>query len=159
MSLGLKASADGLSVDLLLGATVLATFSASGVDAGTLIASDGDAQGLTNLKKLITPAQLAKAFQGANQSLGGGLANGYQKLPGGLILQWGSQDVGGAGSTPIVFPIAFPTAVISVMAGTRYAGSGTPSNLVAAAGTNVTLSGMTLGSTGAMSMSYLVFGK
>lgn len=35
-------------------------------------------------------------------------ANGYQKLPGGLILQWGAAS--GVGSGTITFPLAFPTA-------------------------------------------------
>lgn len=52
------------------------------------------------------------AFIGSNQSLA---TDGYQKLPGGLILQWGicsnnnSQFNGGSS---ITFPIAFPTAVL-----------------------------------------------
>jgi hypothetical protein len=46
--------------------------------------------------------------------------NGYQKLPSGLILQWGkvgSGADGGAGSAgSVTFPIAFPNAVFSVNA-------------------------------------------
>lgn len=114
MSLSLKASADGLSLDLLLGATLVATFSTSGIEAGTLIASDAEAQGFTNLKKLLTPEKLAKAFQGSNQTIA---ANGYQKLPGGLILQWGSATgINNSAATNITFPIAFPNACRSVVA-------------------------------------------
>lgn len=41
--------------------------------------------------------------------------NGYQKLPSGLILQWGSTAALPAGSTTaITFPIAFPSACLSV---------------------------------------------
>lgn len=51
-------------------------------------------------------------FTGANQSL---VANGYQKIPGGLILQWGTTGSISAGSTStITLPIAFPTAFVSV---------------------------------------------
>lgn len=108
MSLSLKASSDGLSLDLLLGATLIATFSTTGIDAGVLIASDAEAQGFANLKKLITPEKLAKAFQGANQGLSD---NGYQRLPGGLILQWGSVAPIASGSTAnVTLPIAFPNA-------------------------------------------------
>lgn len=39
-------------------------------------------------------------------------ANGYQKLPGGLILQWGSGAY--TDGTAITFPIAFPTGVLSI---------------------------------------------
>lgn len=42
-------------------------------------------------------------------------ASGYQKLPGGLIMQWGiSSSVGQDGTTTVTYPIAFPTAVGSV---------------------------------------------
>lgn len=45
-------------------------------------------------------------------------ANGYQKLPGGLILQWGFVGNGTAGnagsSATVTFPIAFPSAVVNV---------------------------------------------
>ena len=46
-------------------------------------------------------------FTGSNQSLA---ASGYQKLPGGLILQWGT----GTGGAAFTFPIAFPTACYAV---------------------------------------------
>lgn len=47
--------------------------------------------------------------------------NGYQKLPSGLILQWGrvanaSRQVDGTALGPISYPIAFPNAVLSVNA-------------------------------------------
>lgn len=57
-------------------------------------------------------------FTGANQSLA---ANGYQKLPGGLVLQWGTVAVGDTlagtpGSTgTITFPTAFPTGCLQVI--------------------------------------------
>lgn len=49
------------------------------------------------------------AFTGSNQSLS---ANGWQKLPGGLILQWGylATTLG-----TFSFPIAFPTACLAVL--------------------------------------------
>lgn len=52
-------------------------------------------------------------FTGANQSLA---PNGFQKFPGGLILQWGSylyDPTSGSGSAS--FPIAFPAACYIVM--------------------------------------------
>lgn len=42
-------------------------------------------------------------------------AGGYQKLPGGLILQWGHKDVSSGSlsyTTSVTFPIAFPTKCI-----------------------------------------------
>ncbi|WP_248858987.1 phage tail protein [Lelliottia sp. AC1] len=48
------------------------------------------------------------------------VANGYQKLPGGLIIQWGSFAVsatsGGAASLDVTFPLAFPVAFRSLVA-------------------------------------------
>lgn len=49
-------------------------------------------------------ARLADAFMGANQSLS---ASGYQKLPGGVILQWGEGASNASGQLSVTFPIAF----------------------------------------------------
>jgi hypothetical protein len=64
-------------------------------------------------------------FSGAgNQSL---TTNGYQKLPGGLIIQWGTHTTtqlgSGAASIDTSFPIPFPTACLSMTA-TPFATSG-----------------------------------
>lgn len=72
------------------------------------------------------PLVTAAAFT-ANQSLS---ANGYCKIPGGLILQWGSVAVGADTTAAVTFPIAFPSACIHV------SGSG-QSNLISA-GSNQT---------------------
>lgn len=53
--------------------------------------------------------------------------NGYQKLPGGLIMQWGLATPA-VGGTFITFPIAFPTGVFSVTLGA----SGSSGALIAA---------------------------
>ena len=50
------------------------------------------------------------AFTGANQNL---TQNGYQKLPGGLIIQWGFRATGSATGT-ITLPISFPNLFASV---------------------------------------------
>ncbi len=39
---------------------------------------------------------------------------GYTSLPGGLIMQWGTTPVSGAGTVNVAFPIAFPTAVYNI---------------------------------------------
>lgn len=50
---------------------------------------------------------------------------GWQRLPSGLIMQWGSAVTGGAGSVAVTFPIAFPAAVFSVVLGSNvYPGVG-----------------------------------
>ena len=80
-----------------------------------LAASTAEAQAQTDNTKVITPLRLAQALQGANQSL---TANGYQRLPGGLILQWGiTAAVGATGTVATTFPITFPTACRSVVVG------------------------------------------
>ena len=59
---------------------------------------------------------IVEDFTGTNQSLA---ASGYQKFPGGLIMQWGKVAVGpqssGGGAT-FAFPIPFPHAVFMVSA-------------------------------------------
>jgi hypothetical protein len=42
------------------------------------------------------------------------VGNGYQKLPGGYIRQWGSSATGGGGGVAISYPIVFPSAVLNV---------------------------------------------
>lgn len=44
------------------------------------------------------------------------VSNGYQKLPGGLIIQWGTCTFGSAGTglAAVTFPVAFPNAVFSI---------------------------------------------
>lgn len=61
-------------------------------------------------------------FLGGNQALSG---NGYQKLPGGLIIQWGTSVVGATTGT-ITFPITFPNSVFTV--------SGSPSGVATSTG-------------------------
>lgn len=68
------------------------------------------AQTWTNNISLLSPQRLADAFKGGNQSLS---ANGYQKLPGGLIIQWLVATIPGATGLTFNWPIAFPTAVVN----------------------------------------------
>lgn len=77
---------------------------------GVTYASNAEAQAFVVTNKAITPASLAAALQGANQSMA---ASGYQKLPGGLIIQWGAIPSVGSGIT-VTFPLAFPNAAYSV---------------------------------------------
>ncbi|MEQ5769996.1 hypothetical protein NFH98_20710 [Halomonas sp. H33-56] len=78
-------------------------------------ASAAEAQALTSLVKVLTPGRLDDAFEGANQLKA---SRGYQRLPGGGILQWGiKRPLSGANSYNVdtVFPIAFPNACFSVV--------------------------------------------
>jgi hypothetical protein len=60
------------------------------------------------------------AVDGAGQLKGSGsfgaslAANGYQKLPSGLIFQWGRFNGSGSADTPVTYPIAFPNAALSL---------------------------------------------
>jgi len=74
------------------------------------IATEAEAQALSDDSRALSPKKLNDAFKGGNQNSSG---PGYQRLPGGLIIQWvGSTNVpSGAGSTTITFPIAFPNAM------------------------------------------------
>lgn len=49
--------------------------------------------------------------------------SGYQKLPGGLIIQWGSNSAGGNGAASVSFPISFPTACVNVQVTGGYSGT------------------------------------
>lgn len=91
------------------------------------LSTNAEAQAFT-ANKIIDGAKLAAAFQGANQSLG---ANGYQKLPGGLIIQWGlSAALGAETGTNITLPVTFPN-------NTLWAAATIKSNVGVAGGSNV----------------------
>ena len=61
-------------------------------------------------------------FIGTNQSLS---ENGYQKLPGGLIVQWGTAGSNADGQANFTLPVSFPNAVLSASA-TYFVNSRTP---------------------------------
>lgn len=75
------------------------------------LATAAEAQAFT-ADKFIDGAKLADAFKGANTSLA---ANGYQKLPSGLIFQWGTttqtSTAQGFGPVTITLPVTFQSAV------------------------------------------------
>ena len=83
------------------------------------------AQLATEVSKLGSDKVPFTAFLGANQSLA---SSGYQKQPGGLILQWGVLATPGVNTTmPVTFPVSFPAACrfvgLSGIAGTIVGGS------------------------------------
>lgn len=79
---------------------------------GTLLNDADAATARTTLGVSATADTVLDAdFTGANQSIA---TSGYQKLPGGLILQWGeTASIAYATPTLITYPIAFPTAVLT----------------------------------------------
>lgn len=84
----------------------------------------------------ITAAKLnhmEDGIEGAHDDLAAHLAefanqlnfNGYQKLPGGLILQWGQITIpADAGYVDVTLPIAFPAIIRNVQATVEYVSTG-----------------------------------
>lgn len=93
--------------------TNLGVVAATETTAGLLeIATNAEAQSYT-ANKAIDGAKLAAAFQGGNIST---TANGFQKLPGGLIIQWVTVAAASATAAQVVsFPLAFPNAALQVV--------------------------------------------
>ncbi len=104
VSVGIAKSATTLFVDIDSGVLPEASETVKGIIE---LATAAEAQALTDALRAITPSTLNNALKGSNQSLA---QNGYQKLPGGLIIQWGNQSVTNISSGTITFPVAFPTA-------------------------------------------------
>jgi hypothetical protein len=123
----------------------LGIVSASTSAGGTVqLATGAEAQALTDAVKAITPATLAAAFQGANNLFS---ANGYQRLPGGLIIQWGTiSTVLSDGYSAFTFPIAFPTACRGVYPTPIFAGAVGGSNVIAVHVGGVSTTGFSMGS-------------
>ncbi|MFY2587434.1 gp53-like domain-containing protein [Achromobacter xylosoxidans] len=89
------------------------TGGAGWADMGAGIATTAQAQALTDDTVLITPKKLADALGGGNQSL---TTNGFRKLPGGYIEQWGFATINPDIDTLTNFPIPFPNEVLAVYA-------------------------------------------
>lgn len=128
-----RASAGTGDVKALTGAQATALLSAASETVRGLVelADTAEAQALASAVVALTPARLADAFKGANQSLS---TNGYQRLPGGLIIQWGRLAIGDTardyfGST--AFPIAFQNNILQVNA-TLYSYAGVALDAVVA---------------------------
>jgi hypothetical protein len=66
---------------------------------------DSAADGATGAYILLNPQPML------GQSLA---ADGYYKLPGGLILQWGDVVFSAAATSPVTFPLTFPTVAYNV---------------------------------------------
>lgn len=108
-------------------------------------ATTAEAQALSNDLAFLTALKLSDALKGSNQSL---TANGFQKLPGGLIIQWftatenaSSQTFTGSGG------IAFPTSCLAVFA-THNVGGTTTAIACNAAPVSATQFTLTMGATG-----------
>ena len=90
--------------------TQLATESVAGIikTSSTAQVSTG-----TDNTTAVSPAKLKELFaNGLNTA-----TNGYQKLPSGVILQWGSLTTNASGQVSAGFPITFPNNVLSLTTG------------------------------------------
>jgi len=75
-----------------------------GIAAGAQVNAVASVDGVTGAITLGALASFAKTFG----------ASGYQKLPSGLIIQWGSYTAGSSGAVYQSFPIAFPNGCFNV---------------------------------------------
>jgi len=109
---GIKTTIIGQSIDCQIGlsATPANNFTlTAAADNGTMKLARGDARATT--QDILTVDAAGKvAFPAMGQSI---VANGYLKLPGGLIVQWGLVNTG-AGNGGISFPIQFPGSVFHI---------------------------------------------
>lgn len=115
-------------------ATVIGGGTAAAITGTTITASTGFVGNLTGNVTgtvsgnagTVTNGVYTTNFTSSNQSLG---TNGYQKLPGGLIMQWcESGTVSGEQDITVSYPISFPSAVLQVVVGTDADGS--PGDLI-----------------------------
>ena len=89
----------------------------TGADAWGIVGSAGKAtteqaeNGIDDTQ-FMTSAKVLSAIQARNPALL--LSVGWQKLPSGLILQWGTYS-GGVGGASITFPITFPAGALSIV--------------------------------------------
>lgn len=70
--------------------------------------------------RAVTPAGLTNLFNGSGRAVFS--ANGYQRLPGGLIIQWLTGTVPGPTALNFTWPVAFPNAVLNAQISNSGAG-------------------------------------
>jgi len=75
------------------------------------LASQSEAVAGTNNTKFMTPLRVIEAVIPAKSIV----TNGYIKLGGGIYLQWGRLTVATGGAGSVSFPVAFPSAVFSIV--------------------------------------------
>jgi len=120
------------------------------------LATDAEAQAFT-ANKFIDGAKLATALKGANQSLA---ENGYQKLPGGLIIQWGkSSAVSGNSSVTVTLPISVPTSALSATASVNGLNTNTSASIVSIGNSQIVIyNDDQAGAAGTPSIYYIILG-
>ena len=135
------------------------TYTKTEVDAKTTVASTAQTQGLVSNTTLITPLRLAEAFQGANQSL---TTSGFQKLPNGWIIQWGSASADASGKIAGSWPTAFTSVVLPAVANSGVGATGVTTAKPACLGSAFSLTTYTFWQDTAAAgniINYIVVGK
>lgn len=94
----------------------LPVYEVKAVAGDTTVTVTPAASAVARTQKILSSDITPEAFESSKAT------NGYQKLPYGLILQWGTASIAPAGGTT-TFPVAFPNGTLSVTA-TANAGSG-----------------------------------
>lgn len=104
--------------------------------AGDVAVFRGDASGVVRCVSYV-PASGFPLLAGFAVSKS---TSGYQKLPSGLVIQWGNTVTNGSGQADVTFPIAFPTAlfraIVNPIGGNYTVGN---QNSVSASGFNHTI--------------------
>lgn len=86
------------------------------------LATTAETQAGTDDLRAITALKLFNSLKGSNQNL---TTSGYQKLHGGLIIQWGTQTPpGNAIVQTYNFPLVFPTNCLTFVASLGMGGNG-----------------------------------
>lgn len=78
-----------------------------------VVSTAAQSRAQTDNTVFLSPLQLANAFTGTNQNTA---SNGFQYLPGGVVMNWGQGDAGGTTSASVTFTKAFNTRVFVVLA-------------------------------------------
>lgn len=110
---------NGAKVPAVIAVNQLSDVEYDGVDMVVMSAvpsvysSVSEARAFAAANRVISPLMLEQAFKGEHQSLAG---SGYQRLPGGLYIQWGGVAFPlGITAVPVIFPIAFPNSLIQIV--------------------------------------------
>lgn len=109
-------------------------------DQATQVATAAQSRAMTANNVYLSPLQLANAFTGSNQNL---TSSGFQKFPGGLIMQWTlGPPIAGGGQATVSFPTPFNTAAFRAFV--SYNGATSPSQVIQFTTSAPTLTNITI---------------
>ena len=131
-------------------------------DNGTLKLARGNA-GATTQDILTVDASGNVLVDGNNLNLFSAkslAADGYQKLPSGLIIQWGIMTTNASGDATVTFPIAFPNAVYQAVGTFNNSSRVSATVTIGSLTTSTMYVGAMLGSSGvAAAVSWVAIGR